>query len=103
MIANAAVAGTVTSQASSMFRTTRQRTWRHRRRPPPTPTTDEATIWVVLTGAPITDAPSRTAVEPAWLANASIGRMSVMRLPSVRTMGQPPNAVPAVSATLQVS
>ena len=42
-------------------------------------------------------------MEPAWLASASIGRMRVMRRPSVRTMGQPPNAVPAVSATLQVS
>ena len=86
-----------------MARTTRQRTWRQRRRPPPTPTTEEATTWVVLTGAPITDAPSRTAVDPVWLASASIGRIRMMRRPSVRTIGQPPIAVPAVSAAPHAS
>ena len=42
-------------------------------------TTDDATTWVVLTGAPSTVAPSRTAVEPLWLASASMGRIRMMR------------------------
>ena len=48
----AAEAGRVKSQAKAIERTTPQRTWCQRRRPPPTPTTEEATTWVVETGAP---------------------------------------------------
>ena len=62
-----------------MARTTAQRTCRIRRLPTPTPTTDDATTCVVLTGAPVSVAPSSTAVEPVWLASASIGRSSMMR------------------------
>ena len=92
------------SQASSMARTTRQRTCRQRRRPPPTPTTDEATTCVVLTGAPISVAPSRTA-RRAGLARERVDRADqgdAADRASV-TIGQPPIAVPSVSATPHAS
>ena len=70
---SAAVTGNVASHAKPIVRTTAQRTWRHRRRPTPTPTTDEATTWVVETGAPTMDEARTTAVEAVWLENPSIG------------------------------
>lgn len=54
-------------------RTICQRTCCQRRRPAPTPTTDEATTWVVLTGAPIREAPRITAVDEVWLVKESMG------------------------------
>src|SRR6476646_9325360 len=77
----AAAAGMVTNQARANVRTSGQWTWRQRRRPPATPTTDDVTTWVVLTGAPINDAPKRTAVEPVWLDSASSGLSRTMRRP----------------------
>ena len=56
-----------------MSRTTAQRTWRHRRRPPPTPTIDDATTWEVDTGAPTSEAPKITPADDAWLERPSIG------------------------------
>ena len=66
--------GIVTSQASRISRTTGQRTCR-RRCAAPTPTTEDATTWVVLTGAPRNaDTPITPALEP-WLTRPSSGRM----------------------------
>jgi hypothetical protein len=53
----------VVNQARLISRTISQRTCFHRRRPPPTPTTDEATTWVVLTGAPMREAARMTTVD----------------------------------------
>ena len=61
--ASTAHTGSVVTQANSMSRTTRQPTWRHRRRPTPTPTTEDATTCVVETGAPTKDDAKITAVE----------------------------------------
>ena len=58
---------------------------------------------MVLTGAPMRDAPKRTAVDPVWLARASSGRSRAIPLPIVRMIGQPPSMVPAVSAAPQAS
>ena len=55
----------VVSHAMPISRTICQLTCFHRRRPPPTPTTEEATTWVVLTGAPMREAPRMTAVDEA--------------------------------------
>ena len=79
-------------------RTTGQLTWCIRWRPAPAPTTDDATTWVVLTGAPTAVDTSSTTAEPPWLARLSTGRNRNSRWPMVRTIGQPPNAVPTVSA-----
>ena len=73
-----------------MWRTTAQLTCRQRRRPPPTPSTDDATTCVVETGAPTNDAPRITPAEAAWLATASIGWMRKIRRPTVLMM--PPAA-----------
>ena len=53
---------------------------------------------MVLTGAPMREAPRITAVDEAWLVNESIGVRLKMRCPMVFTIRQPPRAVPAVSA-----
>src|SRR5689334_942534 len=45
--ASTAVMGIVISQARPISRTISQWTWRNRFRPRPTPTTDDATTWVV--------------------------------------------------------
>ena len=90
-----AAAGSVASHPNAMVRTTVQRTWRQRRRPTPTPITDDATTCVVETGAPTYDDARITAVEVAWLENPSIGCRWKMRRPTVRTIVQPPIAVPA--------
>ena len=66
--------GNVTTQASPISRTTGQRTCRQRRSAP-TPTTEEATTWVVLTGAPSAAAPPMTRVLDAWLMSPSSGRI----------------------------
>ena len=50
-----------------------------------------------------TDAPKSTAVDPVWLERASSGRSRMMRRPIVRTIGQPPSVVPAVSAAPHAS
>ena len=55
------------AQAKAIARTTTHRTCRQRRRPAPTPTTDDATTWVVDTGAPTKEAGRITAVEAVWL------------------------------------
>ena len=55
----------VVSHANPMPDTILQFTCRVRRRPTPTPTTDDATICEVLTGAPITD---DARITPAELA-----------------------------------
>ena len=91
------------SHAIAIARTTSQRTRRHRRRPPPTPTTDVATTCVVLTGAPTADAARSTTAEPVSAARPSSGRSRKIRRPMVRTIGQPPSVVPAVSATAHAS
>ena len=65
----------MTTQASPIWRTIAQRTWCQRRRPTPTPTTDEATTWVVDTGAPSSEAPRITPADAVWLASPSIGWM----------------------------
>ena len=62
------VAGIVIAHARPIWRTTAQRTWCQRRRPTPTPITEEATTWVVDTGAPTTEAPRITPAEAVWLA-----------------------------------
>ena len=69
-----AQAGRVTTQASPISRTTGQRTCLHRRSAP-TPTTEEATTCVVLTGAPNAAAPPMTNVLDAWLMSPSSGRI----------------------------
>ena len=63
------------SQARPIWRTTAQCTWCQRLRPAPIPTTEEATTWVVDTGAPTSEAPKITPAEAVWLARPSIGRM----------------------------
>ena len=85
------MAGIVSSQAKPISRTTSQRTWCQRRRPPPTPTTDDATTWVVETGAPTYDEARITAVDEVWLASPSSFERRKMRRPIVRTMRQPPS------------
>ena len=65
----------VTSQASAIERTIAQWTWRQRRRPMPTPTTDDATTWVVETGAPTIEPPKITAADAVWLVSPSTGWM----------------------------
>ena len=65
-------AGIVVSHVVRFVRTTCQRTWCHRRRARPIPTTDEATTWLVLTGAPRTEAAKITAAELPWLTSPSI-------------------------------
>ena len=96
--ASIAAAGIVVSHAMPISRTISHRTWRQRRRPAPMPTTDEATTWVVLTGAPTSDAPRMTAVDDVWLVKESRGVRPKIRCPMVRTMRHPPSAVPSVSA-----
>src|SRR4030095_14324818 len=75
---------------------------RHRRRPPPPQTTEDETTWVVLAGAPTTEAARITAAELVWLTRPSRGRIRKMRRPIVLTIRHPPSAVPKVSATAQV-
>ena len=58
-----------------MSPTAAQRTCRQRRRPPPTPTIEEATTWEVDTGAPASEAPKITPADAAWLASPSAGWM----------------------------
>ena len=82
------------TQASRILPTTSQPTWRYRRRPTPTPTTEEETTWVVLAGAPTTVAARITAAELVWLTRPSTGRMRKMRRPMVLTIRHPPSAVP---------
>ena len=72
---SAAVAGIVSAQASAMSPTAAHRTWRQRRRPPPTPTIDDATTWEVETGAPASEAPKITPADAVWLARPSAGWM----------------------------
>ena len=60
------------------------------------PTTDDATTWVVETGPPRKDAARMTVVDADWLANASAVVRRKMRRPIVRTIRQPPIAVPTV-------
>ena len=86
-----------------MSRTIAQFTWCQRRRPPPIPTTEEATTWVVEAGAPASDEARITAVEAVWLARPSIGWIRYMPRPTVRMMRQPPSVVPAVSASAQAT
>src|SRR6266511_3836619 len=99
--ANTAAAGKVVTQASRILPTTSQPTCRYRRRPTPTPTTEEETTWVVLAGAPTSEADRITAAELAWLTRPSTGRMRKMRRPMVLTIRHPPSAVPTVSAMAQ--
>ena len=89
------------SQAKPIDRTTVQRTCRQRRRPVPTPTTEETTTWVVETGAPRYEAGRMTAVEPVWLARLSSGARCKIPRPTVRMIRQPPSAVPSVIAAPQ--
>src|SRR4029077_10576541 len=95
--------GSVKSQAKAIDRTTLQRTCRQRRRPVPTPTTEETTTWVVETGAPRYEAGRMTAVEPVWLAKPSIGARWKTPRPTVRTIRHPPSAVPSVIAAPQAT
>ena len=96
-----AAAGIVVTHASAMSRTISQPTCRQRPRPIPIPTTDEETTWVVLTGAPTSDAARITVADVVWLMSPSRLRSGKMRRPMVRTIAQPPSAVPTVSATAQ--
>ena len=41
----------------------------------PIPTTEDATTWVVETGAPTSEAPKMTPADAVWLAIPSTGRM----------------------------
>jgi len=66
------VPGMVIIQARPIWRTIAQRTWCHRRRPTPTPITEEAATWVVDTGAPTSEDPRITLADAAWLANPSM-------------------------------
>jgi len=61
----------VISQASPISLTIAQLTCLHRLRPPPIPTTEEATTWVVEVGAPSREAPKMTPAEELWLASQS--------------------------------
>ena len=80
---------------SDLSATIVQRTWCQRRRPPPTPTIEEATTCVVETGAPIAEAARSTRGRGALAsAKPSIGRRRKIRRPIVRTIRQPPSAVP---------
>ena len=59
------------AHARPIWRTIAQRTWCQRLRPTPTPITDEATTWVVDTGAPTIEAPRITPTDAVWLASPS--------------------------------
>jgi hypothetical protein len=61
--ARAAQIGIVITQAIPISRTSSQWTWRHRLRPPPTPTTEDATTCVVEVGAPAREAPKITPAD----------------------------------------
>ena len=69
------------SHANAIWRTIAQRTCRQRRRPPPTPTTDEATTCVVEVGAPSSEAPRMTPVD-ARLAAQALDRMQPVDPPA---------------------
>src|SRR6202142_4023537 len=94
-------AGIVVSQVIRFLRTTAQRTWCHRRRARPMPTIEEATIWLVLTGAPRSDATKITPAELPWLTSPSIVFTGKVRRPIVWTMPQPPSIVPRARATAE--
>jgi hypothetical protein len=63
MTPRTADAGIVITHARPMLRTTAQCTWCQRRRPRPIPTTDDATTWVVDTGAPSSEDPKITPAD----------------------------------------
>ena len=93
-----AAAGNVITQAMAMPRATPQRT-AEILRAAPTPLTAPVTVWVVETGIPSQVAPNNAAAPPASAQNPWVGRRSVMRDPTVRTMRQPPiNVPPAIAA-----
>jgi hypothetical protein len=67
----------------------------------PDPDPEDDTTWVVLAGAPTSEAAISTAAELVWLTRPSTGRMRKMRRPMVRTIRQPPRAVPRVRVAAQ--
>ena len=97
--ASAAVTGSVTTQPSAISRTTAQCTWRQRRRPPPTPTTVGGHDLRRRHRARRAPTPPRSPRPSApWPATPSSGCSRTIPRPIVRTIRQPPSAVPSVSA-----
>src|SRR5699024_3522855 len=86
--------GSVSNHAARMFPATPHRT-AEKRRVAPAPITDEVMVCVVEIGASNTDAVRNNTDEAdASAANPFGGSSSMMRLPSVRMIRQPPEYVP---------
>ena len=99
--ASSAEIGIVISQASPIWRTSDQLTWCRRLRPPPIPTTEEATTCEVEVGAPTSEAPEDHA-RRRGLAGQPFDRLQAIDALAHGPNDPPPaERRPGVSATAQ--